>query len=66
MEVNDNETAAYQVGEMSSGNYRIFNFGFKGYGPHQMLSAIEHSLVEDIVLDHSLKKLSYINLSTII
>ncbi len=47
--VNDNETLPYQVGIKSHGRYRVYNFGFRGYGPHQMLSALEHKLVENVV-----------------
>jgi hypothetical protein len=45
----DNETLPYQVGIQSGGQYRIFNFGFEGYGPNQMLSAIETGRVSRIV-----------------
>jgi len=45
----DQEAMPYQVGTLSSGHYRIYNFAFHGYGPHQMLSELEHSLVRDIV-----------------
>ena len=44
----DNETLPYFMGEELNGNYKIFNFGFHGYGPHQMLAAIENGLVDDI------------------
>jgi hypothetical protein len=47
--VNDNETLPYQVGIKSEGKYRIYNFADGGYGPHQMLSALEHNLVTNIV-----------------
>jgi hypothetical protein len=49
MGVKDNETMPYQVGIKLHGSYRIYNFGFLGYGPHQMLSAIEHGMAERIV-----------------
>jgi hypothetical protein len=29
--------------------YSVHNFGFHGYGPHQMLAALEHGRVENIV-----------------
>jgi len=47
--LNDNESMPFQVGIKSKGKYKIYNFGFTGYGPHQMLSAIEHELVENVV-----------------
>ena len=47
----DNETLPYQVGLQSGGRYHAFNFGFEGYGPHQMLSAIETGRVRRVVDD---------------
>ena len=47
--VEDDETMPYKVGIACRGKYRIYNFGFVGYGTHQMLSAIEHGLVDSIV-----------------
>src|SRR5262245_41293491 len=45
----DTETLPYQTGFQSEGRYRTFNFGFHGYGPHQMLAQIEHGLVRKVV-----------------
>ncbi len=45
--VEDNEAMPYVVSKLS--NYKVYNFGFHGYGPHQMLSALEHGLVDRIV-----------------
>jgi hypothetical protein len=45
----DEETLPYQVGVQSGGEYRIFNFGFEGYSPSQMLAAIEHGIVGRLV-----------------
>jgi hypothetical protein len=45
----DNETLPYQVGIQSGGQYRTFNFAFEGYGPHQMLAAIEQGRVRRVV-----------------
>ena len=39
--VNDTETTAYRVGVLSRGRARTYNFGFHGYGPHQMLAILE-------------------------
>ena len=47
--VNDEESMPYQVGIKSEGEYRIYNFGFHGYGPHQMLAAIEQGVLEEMV-----------------
>jgi hypothetical protein len=45
----DNETLAYQVAVQSGGRFRTFNFGFHGYGPHQMLAAVEYGVVRRVV-----------------
>jgi len=47
--VQDDEAMPYQVGVKSGGRYQIYNFGVNGYGPHQMLAALEHGLVDDII-----------------
>ncbi len=44
--VNDEESMPFQVGRETGDRYHILNFGFHGYGPHQMLSAIEHGFVK--------------------
>ena len=46
--VEDDATTPYRVGQRLEGRYRIFNFGFHGYGPHQMLSALESGLATSI------------------
>ena len=45
--INDNETFPYLVG--TSSKTKVYNFGFHGYGPHQMLSEIEHGFVKHVV-----------------
>ena len=47
--VNDDETMPHRVGVATKGKYRVFNFGYAGYGPHQMLAAIEGGLVDEVV-----------------
>ncbi|MGV7220922.1 MAG: hypothetical protein ACQ9MH_05315 [Nitrospinales bacterium] len=47
--VNDEETMPYRVGVRTGGEFQVHNFGFIGYGPHQMLAAIEKGLVEKTV-----------------
>jgi len=47
--VNDEETIPYWTGIKTHGKYPIYNFGFRGYGPHQMLSALEHGMVDTII-----------------
>ncbi len=43
--VNDREAMPYRVGERTKGRFRVYNFAFHGYGPHQMLAALEDELV---------------------
>jgi len=47
--VNDDQTFPYLVGLKTAGRYRIYNFAFSGYGPHQMLAALQAGLVERLV-----------------
>lgn len=47
--VEDDETFPYQVGLLTKGQYRIHNFAFNGYGPHQMLAALEYGTVREVV-----------------
>ena len=39
--VRDDQTLPYQVGLKTVGKYQVYNFGVNGYGPHQMLAAME-------------------------
>jgi hypothetical protein len=43
--VTDEHTMPYQVWKHLSPRYQIVNFGFLGYGPHQMLAALEEGRV---------------------
>jgi hypothetical protein len=45
--LNDHQTLPFQVSIKSNHQYRAFNFGVMGYGAHQMLSALQHGLVDD-------------------
>ena len=47
--VADEETMPYQVGMIIGRKYRIYNFGFHGYGPHQMLAALQGGRVDEII-----------------
>ena len=42
--VNDHESMPWIVGTLQA--YKVHNFGFHGYGPHQMLSIIENGLID--------------------
>jgi len=45
----DHEALPYRVGQKLPQSYRTYNFGVNGYGPHQMLSALQDGRVEDAV-----------------
>ena len=47
--VEDHETLPYMTGLLTHGRYAIYNFGFHGYGPQQMLAALETGRVQHIV-----------------
>lgn len=47
--LDDAETMPYRTGIETGGRYRIYNFGFHGYGPHQMLAALERGLVANVI-----------------
>ena len=47
--LNDTDSMPYQVGKMTNGKYRIYNFGVPNAGPHQMLSALEFGFVSSII-----------------
>ena len=39
--LNDRETFAWRLGEMLGEKFQVFNYGFHGYGAHQMLALAE-------------------------
>ncbi len=45
--VEDHEAMPYQVGKISG--CKVYNFAFHGYGPHQMLAALERGIVNRVV-----------------
>jgi hypothetical protein len=47
--VSDTQTVPYQVGLMTGGRYRVYNFSFHGYGPEQMLATLQLGLYRDVV-----------------
>jgi len=47
--ISDDETLAYQVGELSGSAVWTYNFGLGGAGPHRMLAAVEHGFVDDAI-----------------
>lgn len=44
--MSDERTMPYQVWKKLGGQLRTVNFGFLGYGPHQMLAALQHGYLE--------------------
>ena len=49
--VEDDETLPYVTGVFTDGRFAIDNFGFHGYGPHQMLAALEHGIVDQTITE---------------
>ncbi len=44
----DNHTLPYQFSKALNYNYNVFNFGFHGYGPHQMLRILQKSTRDEL------------------
>jgi hypothetical protein len=49
MGLNDDQTIPYIVQDYEKDKYKVYNLGVGGYGPNQMLSAIEHNMLNSIV-----------------
>jgi hypothetical protein len=47
--VADSEAMPYVTGVLTHGRYAVYNFGFHGYGPQQMLAALERGRVASVV-----------------
>jgi hypothetical protein len=43
------EAMPYRLGALAGNSLRVYNFGLAGYGPHQMLSALQNHIVADVV-----------------
>ena len=50
--VQDHETMPYVVGQKTGKRYKVYNFGFSGYGAHHMAAATEHGIVKSIVKEN--------------
>ena len=46
--LSDTLTLPFLFNKYANLKYKVFNYGFSGYGPHQMLSFIENRVVRDI------------------
>ncbi len=47
--VADEANMPYVVGSMTGGRYAVYNFGYPGYGPHQMLAALQAGYADELV-----------------
>ena len=47
--VEDDEALPSQVGLLTNQRYRVYNFAFHGYGPHQMLAVLESGRVDKFI-----------------
>lgn len=50
--VNDAETFAYRLENDSQGKFKTYNFGFHGYGAHQMLAWLESGKEQPLLEGH--------------
>ena len=51
--LNDYETFPFYINEMYNKNFRILNYGFHGYGPHNIHSQVKNIILkEEKILDH--------------
>lgn len=57
--VRDEEAMPWLFESLSQGRYRSYNFGFHGYGPHQMLRIIESGVLDSVVTDKPPRKAVY-------
>jgi hypothetical protein len=47
--LNDESTFPYIAGMKLKDKYKVYNFGFEGYGTHQMLAALTQKVVDKVV-----------------
>lgn len=47
--VNDDETLPFYINKKSKRQYRIYNFGFHGYGAHQALALLKSGIVKKVL-----------------
>lgn len=46
--INDQETLPYITSLKTNQQFQVYNFAFRGYGPHQMLASLEQGRIADI------------------
>ena len=57
--LNDNETLPHFVSMKFNGEKKVYNFAFNGYGPHQFLSKIENSYLNQLMKCEELTFVSF-------
>jgi len=45
--LNDDETFAWQLSELLGPKFQVYNYGFHGYGSHQMLALLESDRLDE-------------------
>ena len=58
--LNDNETLSALLVQVLDGQLGVHNFAFRGYGPHQMLAAIEGGLLDTVLEGYPLRYAVYL------
>jgi hypothetical protein len=53
--VSDRETSASFIQELSGWKYRVYNFGFNGYGPHHMFTILQNEMERTPLTGHTPK-----------
>jgi len=46
--LSDSQTMPFYYNQSADQKYRVFNYGFSGFGPHQMLAQIENRVFKDL------------------
>jgi hypothetical protein len=60
--LNDQETFAWRLGEMLGEKFQVFNFGFHGYGAHQMLALVESGRLDALMRRYTRIYASYLTI----
>ncbi|MCL2123401.1 MAG: hypothetical protein FWH34_04850 [Desulfovibrionaceae bacterium] len=60
--LNDQETFAWQLGEMLGEKFQVFNYGYSGYGSHQMLALIESGRLDALMGRYTQKYALYLTI----
>lgn len=57
--LDDADSFPYKVGKKLGKDYQVYNFGFHGYGSHQMLAMLENGFLDEIASKHKTLYLFY-------